>query len=118
MQELIQEIEDRYPLLGDLYVAASSSPFAEHIPHLIGLLLSIAERESDDRSCCLVLPESDSVTPMAAVALALVYLQRDFEQSAHVYAERELKVGMRVCVIPLDTFIFTTAFSLICRILV
>ena len=100
MQELIQEIEDRYPLLRDLYVAASSSPFAEHIPHLIGLLLSIAERESDDRSCCLVLPESDSVTPMAAVALALVYLQRDFEQSAHVYAECELKVGTRVRVNP------------------
>ena len=37
---------------------------------------------------------------MAAVALALVYLQRDFEQSAHVYAERELKVGMRVRVHP------------------
>ena len=70
------------------------------IPHLIGLLLSIAESESDDRSCCLVLPESDSVTPMAAVALALVCLRRDFDKSARAYAERELKVGQSVRVLP------------------
>lgn len=100
MRELIQEIEDRYPLLRDLYVAASSSPSAEHIPHLIGLLLSIAERESDDRSCCLVLPESESVTPMAAVALALICLRRDFDKFAYTYAEHGLKVGTRVRVNP------------------
>lgn len=99
MKELIDHLEERYPLLASLHIAGKYQSSRESLPGFLGLLLAAAE-SPDRRSCCFVFPDSSRIACTAATLFALSKLTHEFDDLVREYAQRKFEVGQRVLVRP------------------
>ena len=99
MTSLRDELRRRYPILEKVRLSASTGGTPETIPPFFGLLLALLE-SSDERGCCVVVPDPTGVAHVLATLFALVRLQREFDVLTRAWAERGFEVGQRVKVNP------------------
>lgn len=99
MEELTEQLKERYPLLTSLRIAGQSQPGQEPLPGFLGLLLAAAE-SPDHRSCCFVFPDASRVACTTATLLALSKLTCEFDDLAREYAQNNFETGQRVTVWP------------------
>lgn len=98
-EELIAQLDTRFPLIGELIGRFGISSPNERIPWFFALLMSAAASQ-DRGACCFVLDKSFGTTATIAVLLALQKLQEDFPEMAKEYAQSALFRGQRVKVNP------------------
>lgn len=99
MEELTDQLKQRYPLLTSLRIAGQSWSVQEPLPDFLGLLLAAAE-SPDRRSCCFVFPDASRVACTTATLLALSKLTREFDDLAREYAQNNFEPGQRVIIWP------------------
>ena len=98
-EELIAQLNIRFPLIGELIGRFGIDSPIERIPWFFALLLSAASSQ-DRGACCFVLDKTFGTTAAIAVLLALYKLQMDFPEMAKDYAQSALSRGQRVKVNP------------------
>jgi hypothetical protein len=99
MEELTDQLKQRYPLLTSLRIAGQPQSAQEPLPDFLGLLLAAAE-SPDHRSCCFVFPDASRVACTTATLLALSKLTREFDDLAREYAQNNFEPGQRVIIWP------------------
>ena len=98
-EELIAQLNTRFPLISELIGQFGMDSPTERIPWFFAFLLSAATSQ-DRGACCFVLDKTLGTTAVIAVLLALKKLQEEFPEMAKKYAQSALSRGQRVKVNP------------------
>lgn len=94
-----KELARRYPLLQEIIAGTQHDECWDQLPRFLGFLLAAAESPGP-QTCCILLPETESIGYLAAVLLALSKLRDEFPDLLRDYARKGLEVGQRVRVLP------------------
>ena len=100
-QELISELQLRFPLFERVVGRFGEDTEKERIPWFFALLLSASTRSGIGANC-FVLEKTTGTTVVVAILLALIKLQEDFPELVRNFAETVLERGQRVKVKPND----------------
>ena len=98
MQDLLNDIGRRFPLLKSVKLSSREGPI-ENLPPFMGLLLAAIEQRRHS-AFCFVFPRKDKIAPLAAVLYSLGRFAVEFPTLAEEYARRVFTKGQRVKVLP------------------
>ncbi len=104
MDEIIRQLNERFPLLAQLRLQAATSSKPEPFPLFFGLILSAMESASFS-PCCFVLPRRGCTAQIASIVFALERFRKNYPDLVRRYCERKFVPGQRVRIHP-DEHVF------------